>query len=74
MPQSESSPNHIVVKLRNPDRTELVEGPAAAGVVLSRLGIHPDSVIVIKGDELVTKDEMLRPGDEVEIRPVVSGG
>jgi hypothetical protein len=29
---------------------------------------------VIKGDDLVTEDEMLYDGDQVEIRPVISGG
>lgn len=30
--------------------------------------------IVIRGDELVTEDEMLFDQDHIEIRPVISGG
>lgn len=64
----------VRVRLRNPDRTETLEGPLKVAEVLSRLGIHPDSVIVIRGDELLTREEVIAPGEELELRPVVSGG
>lgn len=62
------------VRLRNPDRIEELEGPAKVREILAKLGIHPDSVIVIRGDELLTKDDRVGPEDEIEVRPVVSGG
>lgn len=62
------------VRLRNPDRVEVLEGPAKVREVLLRLGLHPDSVLVIRGDELLTKDDRVGADDEIEIRPVVSGG
>jgi len=31
-------------------------------------------VLVVRGDDLVTEDELLRDEDRIEIRPVISGG
>jgi sulfur carrier protein len=42
--------------------------------LLERLEINRESVLVIRGDTLVTGDVQLVDEDEVEIRPVVSGG
>jgi sulfur carrier protein len=42
--------------------------------LLERLEINRESVLVIRGDTLVTGDAKLADEDEVEIRPVVSGG
>jgi len=30
--------------------------------------------LVIRGDDLITEDELLRDEDAVEVRPVISGG
>lgn len=65
---------NIQVRLRNPERTVAVEGATTVGRLLTELEIHPDSVIVIRGDSLLTRDEQLSPDDEIELRPVVSGG
>jgi sulfur carrier protein len=64
----------VKVLLRNPRREVDVPGPATVDVVLARLEIHRDSVIVIRGDELVPGDTMLSDDDQVEVRPVISGG
>jgi sulfur carrier protein len=64
----------VQVRLRNPNRTELVEGPVMVSVLLERLGINRESVLVIRNRELVPADTMLADDDEVEIRPVISGG
>ncbi|TMK57605.1 MAG: MoaD/ThiS family protein, partial [Actinobacteria bacterium] len=42
--------------------------------LLRRLEVNPESVLVIAGDELVTRDTRLRDDERVEIRPVISGG
>ena len=42
--------------------------------LLSQLGVNRESVLVIKGDTLVTGDALLDDADEVEVRPVISGG
>jgi uncharacterized protein (TIGR00269 family) len=62
------------VKLRNPDRTELIEGPMSVAGVLDRLDVDPETVLVISSGQLVTKDHVLPADAEVEVRPVISGG
>ncbi|MEY2405789.1 MAG: sulfur carrier protein [Acidimicrobiaceae bacterium] len=62
------------VLLRNPKRELEIAGPVSVGVLLRRLDINRESVLVIKGDTLVTSDALLDDSDTVEIRPVISGG
>ena len=70
------SGHHWAVKilLRNPRREVEIRGPLTVDVVLQRLEINRESVLVIRGDTLVPDDTMLDDTDEVEIRPVISGG
>ena len=42
--------------------------------LLERLEVNPESVLVIQGDSLVTRDARLSDTDVIEIRPVTSGG
>ena len=62
------------VKLRNPDRVVDVTGPRVVSALLKELDIVPEAVLVIRDATLLTRDEALREDDEVEIRPVLSGG
>ena len=62
------------VKLRNPDRTAEVSGPAPVSRVLEQLSINPETVLVIHDGTLVTKDAVIPDDAEVEIRSVISGG
>lgn len=62
------------VKLRNPDRVIDVSGPREVSALLKELEIVPESVLVIRDATLLTRDEALDDADEVEIRPVLSGG
>lgn len=62
------------VKLRNPDREVLIEGGRPVGSVLDELGIVMDTVLVIRAGELITRETSVRDDDEIEIRPVISGG
>lgn len=62
------------VVLRQPRREIEVEGVRRVSDLLSRLDVVPESVLVIRGDELLTIDEPLSEHDVVELRPVISGG
>ena len=62
------------VKLRNPDRVVEVSGPRTVLDLLTELSIVPEAVLVIRDATLLTRDEALTDGDELEVRPVLSGG
>ena len=62
------------MKLRNPDREVELPGGRVIREVLDELGVNPDTVLVIRDGELVTRHELVAEGDELEVRPVISGG
>jgi sulfur carrier protein len=62
------------VKLRNPDRVVEISGPATVVDLLRELSIVPETVLVIRDATLLTRDERLGDTDELEVRPVLSGG
>ena len=55
-------------------RTLDVDGPVSIVALLQRLDLNRESVLVIRGGTLVPGDAILADDDEVEIRPVISGG
>jgi sulfur carrier protein len=62
------------VRFHHPERETDLKGPTTVERLLKQLSLLPESVLVIRGDELVTEDEVLNDRDTVEIRPVISGG
>jgi sulfur carrier protein len=64
----------VKVKLRNPDRQVELAGGRVIREVLDELGVNPDTVLVIKDGELVTRHDHVGEGNELEVRPVISGG
>jgi len=62
------------VLLRNPRRELDVDGPVRVDALLRRLELDRGAVLVIRNRELVPVDAELADDDEVEIRPVISGG
>ena len=62
------------VLLRNPRREVEFPGPISIVAVLNQLDLHREAVLVIRGDTLVPGDAMLDDTDQIEIRPVISGG
>ena len=51
-----------------------IAGPVRVSALLARLEIHRDTVLVIRNATLVPSDTLLDDDDEIEIRPVISGG
>ena len=62
------------VKLRNPDREVDVAGDRTVHEILDELGVNPDTVLVIRAGELVTRDVRVGDAEHLEVRPVISGG
>ena len=62
------------VRLRNPEREVEVAGPKRVKQLLAELGLNPDTVLVIREKTLVTREDRIEDADEIEIRPVISGG
>ena len=62
------------VMLRNPRREVEVAGNRRVKDVLRELEILPETVLVIRGDELITADQVVSDTETIELRPVMSGG
>lgn len=62
------------VKLRNPDRELEISGGRKVREILAELAIDPDTVLVIRDHELLTREDRVAEQDLLEIRPVISGG
>jgi sulfur carrier protein len=59
----------------NPQGREVeLTGVARVSELLRRLDVLPGTVLVIRGDRLLTEDAALAADDEIELRSVVSGG
>ena len=64
----------MTVHLSHPERDVDIKGPKRVKELLRDLNLVVEAHLVIRGDDLVTEDEMLKDSDRVEIRPVISGG
>ncbi len=62
------------VTLRNPTRTLDFDGPMSIVALLQKLDLNRETVLVMRGGTLVPGDAILGADDDVEIRPVISGG
>jgi sulfur carrier protein ThiS len=49
-------------------------GRRRVGDVLRSLGVIAGTVMVIRGDELLTDDDLVEEHDAIELRSVISGG
>ena len=62
------------VHLSHPTREIVLMGPKRVADIFKELNLIPEAFLVIRGQDLITEDEMLADGDSIEIRPVISGG
>ena len=60
--------------LRNPRREVELPGSRRIKDVLRELDILPETVLVIRGDTMMTADQVVGQDDVIELRPVMSGG
>jgi len=64
----------VKVLLRNPRREVEIAGGRRVKEILRELDILPETVLVIRGDTMVTADQTVADDDVIELRPVMSGG
>jgi len=62
------------VTLRYPKRQVEIVGKRRVKDLLRELDVIPETVLVIRGSELLTSDTVVGEDDEIELRPVISGG
>ena len=62
------------VILRNQGKEVELTGRRRVKDLLAELGIISETVLVIRGHDLLTIDDVVREDDVVELRPVISGG
>jgi sulfur carrier protein len=62
------------VVLRNQGREVELRGRRRVRELLAELGVLPETVLVIRGRDLLTIDEVVAEEDVIELRPVISGG
>ncbi len=64
-----------MAKIILPDgKTIEVKGPREIRAILRRLNILENTVLIVRGDELLTPDRMIEDDDTIELIPVISGG
>lgn len=63
------------IVMRIPKKQEIaLDGRRQVSEALRELGIVPETVLVIKGNRLLTRDAWIEAEDVIEVRPVMSGG
>ncbi len=62
------------IRLHHPRRDLEISGRRKVSQVLAELALNPEAFLVIRGDALLTSDAEVGDEDEIEIRPVISGG
>ncbi|MBI2460917.1 MAG: thiamine biosynthesis protein ThiS [Candidatus Rokubacteria bacterium] len=62
------------VILRNQGKEVELAGRRRVKDLLRELGLFPEAVLVIRGKELLTSDQVVGEEETIEVRPVVSGG
>ncbi|HEY2388624.1 MAG TPA: thiamine biosynthesis protein ThiS [Candidatus Binatia bacterium] len=62
------------IRLEPQGKEVAVAGRRRVGDVIRQLGIVAGTVMVIRGDDLLTDDDVVEDGDAIELRAVISGG
>ena len=65
----------VRVALRLPERKEVeVKGNRPLREVLEELGLNPETVVAVRGEELLTLEDEVREEDTLEVLSAISGG
>ena len=61
--------------IRNPKRRELeLQGSRRVDALIKELDLNPEQVLVIRDDDLLTRDLWIKDHETVEIVTAISGG
>ena len=66
--------SQMIAKLILRNKVYEVKAGMALVDALKKSDIVPESVIATRDGDLLTDDEILRPGDEIKLIAVISGG
>jgi sulfur carrier protein len=66
--------SNMIAKLILRDKVYEVRAGMSLLSALQKINVVPESVIAVRDGEMITDDEILRPGDEVKLVAVISGG
>lgn len=64
----------VIIKMRNDIKKVTINNKTKVEKILLKIGINPESVIVFKNGKLITEDDYVENGDEIEVLPVSSSG
>jgi len=62
------------IKFEREQTTEEISFSGTVEELLKKLEINPETVLVLRTEEVLTEDEILDDKDKIEILNVVSGG
>jgi sulfur carrier protein len=62
------------VIIRRPRREVEMPGSRRVRDLLQELQINPETVLVVRGEDLLTPDEVIKDEETVEVVPAISGG
>nr|WP_267962590.1 MoaD/ThiS family protein [Thermus hydrothermalis] len=61
--------------MRLPERKEVeVRGDRPLKEVLLELGLNPETVVAVRGEDLLTLDQVVGEGETIEVLSAISGG
>jgi sulfur carrier protein ThiS len=63
-----------MVEITYRDKTWEVEGGATVRDTLLKLGINPESVLVVRDGKLINEATIVRKDDSLKVLAVISGG
>ncbi len=62
------------VIIRRPRRDVDMPGSRRVRDLLQELQINPETVLVVRGEDLLTPDELIKDEETIEVVPAISGG
>ena len=62
------------IHLSHPTRKIELQGPKRVADIFKELQLIPEAFLIIRGQDLMTEDEIVADEDSIEVRPVISGG